>query len=157
MMVIAFFSILIVCMGFMTQYSWHPAKEDDPDEDIGSKLVKRASQKLVTTPLGRQLSARASDKFPRLSNSLRDLQLSVDMANQEMNEGGGDGNNEAQPPPPNDPPPPQEAPPTTDGDGLGTNDLTTPDNVGGGGGDLELPTMEASAPMDDNEQGGDVL
>ncbi len=43
-------------MGFTTQYAWHPAKQQDPEEDVGNKLVKRASQKLVTTPLDGQLS-----------------------------------------------------------------------------------------------------
>merc|ERR1719319_1335862 len=36
MMIVAFLSILVVCLGFMTQYSWHPVHEEDEEEMHGA-------------------------------------------------------------------------------------------------------------------------
>jgi len=70
MMLIAFLSILVVCFGFMTQYSWHAPKEDEDDDDIsdfGSRLVKKASSRLF------------GDDFEN--------QMGVEMGGRELNEG----------------------------------------------------------------------
>jgi len=46
MMLIAFLSIAVVCLGFMTQYSWHPVADED-EEEPGSPaaMVKQVSSR----------------------------------------------------------------------------------------------------------------
>eukprot|EP01084_Bolivina_argentea_P160083 278789_1 len=45
MMIIAFLSPWAVIFGFMSEYSWHPVKDDDEEDDAGMKLMKSASQR----------------------------------------------------------------------------------------------------------------
>ena len=155
MMVIAFFSILVVLLGFMTQYSWYPVKDEDEDldqHDFGRQISRHASAKFQQSDFGSKVIETSRRHLPGMSRNLSNDE--EQMANEmEMATEGGGGQpaqpgtaTGGQPQPPNDPPPGSVADGgSEDGDAGG---ITTGDP----GDDLDLPPgddVEPSAPTDD--------